>query len=165
MPFTICGRQPQEGGHHVELDEYVPLTVQWPGYARLRQAPTSVVLAVGPSILEVKTDGDSSEVVELVLFTLAKPESSTSGLSVPEAVEPGVPLMSFDESVPPGSGGVRLYADGLSLGFGEGCPVRWVGDSGAVFGFCHEGILIEFNLRLGRLGMYRLRVLTGLVEA
>ncbi|MCM2517891.1 hypothetical protein NC658_32370 [Streptomyces griseoincarnatus] len=164
MPFAICGLQPQEG-HHVEFDEYVPLTVQWPGYARLRQAPASVVLEAGSSIVEIKTDRDSSEVVELILVELAKPESSTATLPVPEAVEPGVPLMSFDESVTPGVGGVRLYADGLSLRFGERRSVRGVGDSVAVFGFCDQGNLVEFDLRLGLRGMSRLRALCGLVEA
>lgn len=163
MSFTIRGAQPR-AGHTVEIDEYVPLTVQWPGYARLREAPQSVVLDVGASLVEVKTDRDSGEVVELVLVDVGRPEDSDAPLLVPSAVESGVPLMLYDESIQVSSaGGVHLYADGLRVRFGQEGAARAVGDPMAVFGFSELGHLVEFDVRLDLDRMAQLRTVCGLV--
>ncbi|MGK5696269.1 hypothetical protein ACSNOJ_25830 [Streptomyces sp. URMC 128] len=155
--------QPYEG-HVVEIDEYVPLTIQWPGYARLRQAPHSVVLDVRASLIEIKTDHDSGEVVELILAHVVRPEDSDIPLGVPGAIESGVPLMSYTGSSQDSSaGGVRLYADGLRVRFGqESATARAVGDPAAVFGFSEQGHLVEFDVRLNFDRMARLRALCGL---
>ncbi|MFD5745060.1 hypothetical protein ACFXJM_38935 [Streptomyces massasporeus] len=64
MPFALHGAQPRKG-HTVEIDDWVPLTVQWLGDGCLQHAPLSVVLDVKTSLVEIKTDRDSGEVVEL----------------------------------------------------------------------------------------------------
>lgn len=164
MSFTIHGAQPR-GGHTVEIDEYVPLTIQWPGYARLRQAPQSVALDVGTSLVEVKTDLDSGEVVELVLVDVSRPEDSYAPLLLPAVTESGVPLMSYDESTRGSSGGgVHLYTDGLCVRFGQEPASRAVGDPTAVFGFSELGHLVEFDVRLDLGRMAQLRAACGLVR-
>lgn len=159
MSFGILGLAPTRA-HFVEVDEDIPMTVQWAGYASLREAPRSVVLDVGASLVEVKTDRDSGEVVEVVLIDIARPESRGALLSAPGVVDPGVPLVAFDGSSQDRSaGGVRLYADGVRIRLGAGRAVRAVGDSDAVFGFSDPGRWVEFGVRLGRDGMARLRAL------
>ncbi|MEV7344271.1 hypothetical protein [Streptomyces sp. NPDC093544] len=148
--------------HFVEVDEDIPMTVQWAGYASLREAPRSVVLDAGASLVEVKTDRDTSEVVELVLIDIARPESREAPLDAPGVLDPGVPLVVFDESSQPqdrSAGGVRLYADGVRIRLGEGHAARGVGDSGAVFGFSDPGHWIKFDVRLDPDRMARLRAL------
>ncbi|MFF7795229.1 hypothetical protein [Streptomyces sp. NPDC007991] len=164
MPFTIQGVQPHEG-HVVEIDEYVPMAIQWPGYARLQQAPHSVVLDVAASLVEIKTDHDSGEVVELILVHVVRPEDSELPLGVPGTIESGVPLMSYTESSQDSSaGGVRLYADGLRVRFGqESATARAVGDPAVVFVFSEQGHLVEFDVRLDFDRMARLRAVCGLL--
>ncbi|MEU6177674.1 hypothetical protein [Streptomyces coeruleorubidus] len=162
MSFTIHGAQPHQG-HTVEIDEYVPLTIQWPGYARLRRAPKSVVLDVGTSLVEVKTDRDSGEVVELILVHVGRLENSNIPLVAPGVIESGVPLMSYAESSQDSSAGVvRLYTDGLRVRFGQEPASRAVGDAEAVFGFSEMGHLVEFDVRLGLDRMAQLRAVCGL---
>ncbi|WND23591.1 hypothetical protein [Streptomyces violaceus] len=154
--------QPREG-HIVEIDDYVPLTVQWPGYARLQQAPRSVVLDVKASLVEIKTDHDSGEVVELILVHVVRPEDSDNPLAAPGVIESGVPLMSYVESSQDSSaGGICLYADGLRVRFGQEPASRAVGDAGAVFGLSDIGHLVEFDARLGLDSMAQLRAACGL---
>ncbi|MFB7931652.1 hypothetical protein ACFC4C_21370 [Streptomyces sp. NPDC056039] len=92
MSFTIHGAQPR-GVHTVEI-----------GVAHLRQAPQSIVLDVGASLVEVKTERDSGEMVELVVVDVSRPEDSNAPLLLSGVTEFGVPLMSYGES---GTG--RLY--------------------------------------------------------
>jgi hypothetical protein len=159
VPFTILGVNPA-GEYFVEVDEYIPLTVQWSRYSRLREAPRSVVLDAGGSLVEIKTDRDSGEVVELVLVDIGRPERSDTSLNAPAVTDSGVPLVAFDES-PQGRsvGGVCLFADGLRIHLGAGRAARGVGDSEAVFGFSDPGQLVEFDLRLDPDRMARLRAL------
>ncbi|AQS65612.1 hypothetical protein [Streptomyces pactum] len=162
MSFTIHGARPH-GGHTVEIDEYVPLTIQWPGYARLRQTPQTVVLDVGASLVEVKTDRDSGEVVELVLVDMGRLESSDTPLLVTGTVESGIPLLSYDESTQDDSvSGVHLHSDGLRVRFRQERTSRSVGDEEAVFGFSETGGLVEFEVRLGLDRMAELRAVCGL---
>ncbi|MGW3956362.1 hypothetical protein ACWEKM_36920 [Streptomyces sp. NPDC004752] len=157
MPLKIRGVQPVESPT-VDLDEYVPLTAQWPAYSRLRQAPISITLDVGASLVEIKTDQDSGEVVEVILVDLVRPEEKVLPLPVPTTVDSGVPVLSYDESAQdPSAGGVQLYTDGLCLRFGPESVARGVGDSTAVFGFSDQGNLAEFVLRLSPPDITRLR--------
>jgi hypothetical protein len=163
VPFTIHGAQPHEG-HVVEIDEYVPLTIQWPGYARLQQAPQSVVLDVRGSFVEIKTHHDSGEVVELILIHVVRPEISDTPLAAPGVIESGVPLMSYDESTHDGSvGGVHLYTDGLRVRFRQEDATQAIGDPAAAFGFSVLGHLVEFDVRLDLDRMSQLRAVCGLV--
>ncbi|MFD4262620.1 hypothetical protein ACFWR9_34615 [Streptomyces sp. NPDC058534] len=160
--FTIHGIRPH-GRHTVEIDEYVPLTIQWPGYARLRQTPQAVVLDAGASLVEVKTDRDSGAVVELVLVDTGRPEHSDTPLFVPRVLESGIPALSYAESAQDGSvGGVQLYSDGLRVRFGQERVSRAVGDPDAGFGFSEAGHLVEFGVRLDLDRMARLRAAWGL---
>ncbi|MDW4907150.1 hypothetical protein RB628_17795 [Streptomyces sp. ADMS] len=146
------------------MDEYVPLTVQWAGYSRLRDAPRSVVLDIGDSLVEIKPDRNDGEVVEVVLVELVRPECFDDLLDIAETTEieinPGVPCVSFDESDQEDSeGSVRLYTDGLRIRFAGGRAVRRVGDMKAMFGFSDLGHLVEFAVRLEPDLMARLRAL------
>ncbi|WP_329327889.1 hypothetical protein [Streptomyces luteogriseus] len=148
MSFTIQSVQPH-GEPTVEIDEYVPVTIQWPGYGRLRQAPQSVVLEVGTSLVEVKTDRDSGEVVELVLVDMGQPEDSDAPLLMAGVMESGVPLMSYAETAQNDSAsGIHLHSDGLRVRFGRKRASRAVGTPGAVFGFSDVGLLVELDVRL-----------------
>lgn len=150
-------------GHFIEIDEYVPLTVQWSGYSRLQEAPRSVVLGAGASLVEVKTDRESGEVVELILVDLGQPENVDASLSAsaPAFIDSGVPRVSFKESSQDRSaGGVGLYVDGLRLRLGEGPTARVVGSPDAAFGFSEPGHLVEFDLRLRPDRMAQLRAVT-----
>ncbi|WP_282699630.1 hypothetical protein [Streptomyces sp. CC219B] len=140
------------------MDEYVPLTVQWSGYSRLREAPRSVVLDIGTSLGEVKSDRDSDEVVEIVLVDIGRPEVTDTLLSSPAVVGSGVPLMVFDESPQDCSaGGVRLCRDGLQIRLKEGLAAKGVGDKEAIFCFSDLGHLVEFDVRLAADWMAQLR--------
>ncbi|WP_406837254.1 hypothetical protein ACICHK_14730 [Streptomyces sp. AHU1] len=146
--------------HFVEIDEYVPLTVQWSGYSHLREAPQSIVLDAGASLVEVKTHRESGEVVELILIDIGQPENFDTSLnaSAPVLIDSGVPLVSFKESSQDRSvGGVDLYVDGLRLRLGEGHTARVVGSQDAAFGFSDPGHLVEFDLRLDPDRMAQLR--------
>ncbi|MDX3750612.1 hypothetical protein PV734_29070 [Streptomyces sp. AK08-02] len=148
------------------MDEYVPLTVQWEGYSRLQDAPRSVVLEIGESLVEVKTDRNSGEVVEVVLLDLVRPECVEDVLDITETkIDPGVPCVSFDESDLEGSNcEVRLYADGLQIRFADGRAARRFGDTKAMFGFSDPGRLVEFKVRLKPDLMARLRSMCHLVR-
>ncbi|GGS95612.1 hypothetical protein [Streptomyces violaceus] len=162
MSFLIHGAQLSRG-HTVEIDEYVPLTIQWPGYARLRQAPQSVVVDVGASSVEAKTDRDSGEVVELALVDMGRPEDSDAALLLPGVTESSVPLMSYDEASQDSSAsGVHLHSDGLRIRFAQERAFRAVGDTEAVFGFSEMGHLVEFDVRLGLERMAQLRAVYSL---
>ncbi|MDQ1017754.1 hypothetical protein [Streptomyces afghaniensis] len=163
MPFTIHGVQLNEG-HAVDIDEYVPLTIQWPGYARLQQAPHSVVPDVGASLVEIKTDRDSGEVVELKLVHIGRLEQSETSLVTPGPIESGVPLMSYAESSQDNSArAVHLHSDGIHIPVGQEPAARAVGEPTAVFGFSERGHLVEFDVGLDFDRMALLRAMRGLV--
>ncbi|MER6342593.1 hypothetical protein ABT258_37710 [Streptomyces tendae] len=162
MSFKIQGTRPR-GEHTVEIDEYVPLTIQWPGYTLLQQAPRTAVLEAGASLIEIKTDCDSGEMVEFVLVDMGSPEISDDPLCVPDVVETGVPLLSYDESIRNESvSGAHLYSDGLRVSFGHDRVSQTIGASGAAFGFSEMGYLVEFNVLLGRDCAAQLRAVCGL---
>ncbi|MEU4985919.1 hypothetical protein [Streptomyces sp. NPDC021969] len=157
MSFTIQGTR-SRGEHTVEIDEYVPLTIQWPGYAHLRQTPQTVTLDVGASLVEIKTDRDSGETVEFVLVDMSHPEISETPLSIPDIMESGIPLLSYDGSDQDDSAsGVHLHADGLRVCFSQERATRIVGIPGTVFEFTEMGQLVQFNVLLGLDCMAQLR--------
>jgi hypothetical protein len=124
--------------------------------------PQTVVLDVG-ALVEVKTDRDSGEVVELILVDLGHAEGSDSPLATSCPLEPGIPLLTYDESVDDGSvGGVQLHSDGLRVRFGQERASRAVGVPEAVFGFSETGHLVDFELRLDGDHMTQLRAVCGL---
>ncbi|MFJ4833609.1 hypothetical protein ACIP79_27415 [Streptomyces sp. NPDC088747] len=161
VAFRISGVN-QERQHFVEVDEYVPLTVQWSGYSRLRTAPRSVVLDLGVSLVGVKTDRDSGEVVEVVLVEISRPLTFDVPRGAPVEAEPGIPLVYYEENpLGPPTGEIRLYSDGLRIRLAEGCSVRQVGDSEAAFGFSEAGYWVDINVRLDPEKMTGLRALCG----
>ncbi|MCX4883528.1 hypothetical protein [Streptomyces sp. NBC_00847] len=164
MPFMILGLQSAEKPF-VEVDEYVPATVRWSGYARLRRAPRSFMVDAGASLVEVKTDADSGAVVEIVLVDIASPERYEAPLTTPGRVDAGVPLVTFDDSAQDSADGVHLYRDGLRIRFSQGPATRRVGDSEAVFSFSEIGHLVDFDVWPGLERMALLRAVCGLGEA
>lgn len=143
MPFTILGVVP-ERKCFVEVDEYIPLTIHWQGYSRLRDAPQTVVLEAGASLVEFKLDHLSGEIVEVVLVDLPRPETVDAPLNAPQVSDPGAPRVSFEHpSQELFQGAVCLHADGLRIRLAEGAATRGIGDAEVVFGFSNLGHLVE----------------------
>ncbi|WP_327429235.1 hypothetical protein [Streptomyces sp. NBC_01236] len=159
MSFKVAGVVSGEEPF-VEVDDYVPLTVQWPGYSRLHDAPKCLMLDVGTSLIEVKLNGGTGEVVEIILVDAGRLEFVDIPLPRPGTIELGIPLLSFAESS--GShemGRVSLHSDGLRICLEGGASGKAVGGDGVLFRISDQGSLLEVDVTLNSSSLARMRQL------
>lgn len=155
MKLKLLGVEPSSEPS-VEIDEYIPVTAQWPAYTSLTSAPACLMLDVGASLVEIKTSETTGELVEIVLVDAKQLDSVDADLNFPTDFEPGSPILSIEESADCGISGVRRYSDGLDIHFAEVTPVRTVGSSRVLFRFSPKNELIGISLKFREAEMGRL---------
>ncbi|MFC8764747.1 hypothetical protein ACFUAG_29075 [Streptomyces sp. NPDC057193] len=135
----------------VEVDEYVPVTITWPGYRALTDSPSGVMLETGGCLLEVKVDRASGELVELVVVDARRRDlvQESAILRLP-AFEPGVPCLDIGhaDAGKASRSVARLHRDGLDVSLAEEEVVRWVGEQHCVMGFSASGGLTRLLIHL-----------------
>lgn len=139
------------GSPTVEADEYVPVTITWPGYLRLSDSPKSMMLDAGGCLLEVKTDRSSGELVELIVVDARRRDLVQEPAPLgPPAFESGTPCLDVQEAEEgiTGPSVSRLHPNGLDVSLTPEDVTRWVGDSRCVLGFSPSGELARMVIRL-----------------
>ncbi|MFC8192368.1 hypothetical protein ACFUMH_11995 [Cellulomonas sp. NPDC057328] len=112
----------------VEFDDHVPVTVTWPDYFTLEEAPTAHMCVSPGCIVEVKTRKGSSDVVELVVITARPPALQViDSVLAPNGVKqwdegPSLTLPSDDDLPAPRP---LIFHDCFVLAWGEIGGVRW----------------------------------------
>ncbi|MET7900934.1 hypothetical protein ABZS86_05460 [Streptomyces sp. NPDC005355] len=141
----------------MDIDEYVPLTIQWPRYATLQQVPTCLMLVAGGSLVEVKFDAEDGEIVEVILVDVRGVEQIDSPVLGPAVIEEGIPMIGIVHSVEgEAAGGVQIHENGLDVRFMEGEIARSVGTGGVVLGFSTQGELLGVRVKLGPSDVFQL---------
>jgi uncharacterized protein YuzE len=97
MKLELLGMKPGEAPF-VEIDECVPVAIQWPGYALLQQASKCLVLDASESLIEVKVDAEDGEVMGVVLVNARGVTRTDSPISLPSAIEAGIPVIGITDS-------------------------------------------------------------------
>lgn len=135
----------------VEVDEYVPVTLTWPGYLRLSDSPNSVMLDAGSCLLEMKVDRYSRELVELVIVDVRRTDLIRESVPLESPIfESGIPCLEFRDTEGRSTSLLksRLYFDGLDVLLAAEEVVRWVGDPCCVMGFSASDRLARVLIRL-----------------
>lgn len=134
----LCYRLKDEGGDPlVEFDDYVPVTITWPDYFRIEEAPDTRMCVSAGCIVEVKTRKGSVDVVELVVVTARPPALQVvdSVLAPDGATQedegPSLTLPSDDDLPAPRP---WIFHDYFVLAWSELVGVRWRRAGGLQFG-------------------------------
>lgn len=146
MKLELVGVKASDGPF-VEIDDYVPVTIQWPGYRSLHGAPVCLMVSAGASLVELKLNAENGEIVELILVDVksvqAKPPVSRSSIR-----ESGVPLIRVtDSSAAEQTGSVAHSNEGLTVRFADRDVVREIGGGGVFLEFSAEGEFVGFSVR------------------
>ncbi|MYT22898.1 hypothetical protein GTW69_21870 [Streptomyces sp. SID7760] len=142
-------------GPTVEVDEYVPVTLTWPGYFRMSDSPKSLMLDVGGCFVEIKVDRSSGELLEVIVVDAPRSGllRSSDPLVIP-GFEPGIPCLDVSEEEDWAADAAldriapRLHSDGLDLTLRSQEAVRWIGGPRCRMGFSPEDELVRLSISL-----------------
>lgn len=121
----------------VEFDEYVPVTITWPGAYRLLDPPLYVRYSGLGRLLQLKFHPESRRLIELVLVSASGLRRVHESLNLPAVGATAMARWSDSAGEVAGEGGppaLTAFDDCLVLGISAVPPERWVGTEPVVFG-------------------------------
>jgi hypothetical protein len=134
-------------------DLYVPVTVQWPKYLSLPEAPICHMISGGATLIEIKLAPDGGEILEIVVIQLGDTQFSELPLPTMPQYEPGAPLLAVIDQDDKEDGiaapKIRVHRDGLAMYFLSLTPTRYAGSPAAVFGFTESNLLSRILIPIG----------------
>ncbi|ATM24817.1 hypothetical protein SMD44_p20034 (plasmid) [Streptomyces alboflavus] len=160
MKFKLLKVAPSEAPL-IEIDEYVPLTLQWPSYFSLDATPESWMVGVGESLVEIKTCPATGVLVEIILVDAKGVQQEEGGITIPPDFDQGFPILGIEEPEKHQEGEIHSYADGLKVLFMKAPVSRIIGDGGVFFGFSVAGYLVYASVTLEGSDRNRLHEVLG----